>query len=172
MNTRLVLGDNIKTFESHKDKLQTTSHNVPAASSSTANTKVIRLFFVKLIRSEETFETFCPCGVLFLPSDHGTTFQTDCNTCSCFYGETICSNRKCPSPGFSTAAHATGASSHWFGWDQIGQKVKKLVDVFIEPCSFWTGTISDLCCSCMYSLVHKTIRFILGVVCRHGYSEP
>ncbi|KAM4543348.1 reversion-inducing cysteine-rich protein with Kazal motifs [Fundulus diaphanus] len=28
--------------------------------------------------------------------NHGTTFRTDCNTCSCFAGETMCSTRKCP----------------------------------------------------------------------------
>ncbi|KAM4718862.1 reversion-inducing cysteine-rich protein with Kazal motifs [Anableps anableps] len=28
--------------------------------------------------------------------NHGTTFRNDCNTCSCFAGETICSTRKCP----------------------------------------------------------------------------
>ncbi|XP_017294946.1 reversion-inducing cysteine-rich protein with Kazal motifs [Kryptolebias marmoratus] len=40
--------------------------------------------------------------------NHGTSFRTDCNICSCFAGETICSNRKCPSSSFSADAHVTG----------------------------------------------------------------
>lgn len=32
---------------------------------------------------------------------HGRTFELDCNTCSCFAGEVICSKRQCESSALS-----------------------------------------------------------------------
>ncbi|XP_054607370.2 reversion-inducing cysteine-rich protein with Kazal motifs [Nothobranchius furzeri] len=40
--------------------------------------------------------------------NHGSSFQTDCNTCSCFSGETICSTRTCLGSSFSSDGHIAG----------------------------------------------------------------
>lgn len=50
--------------------------------------------------------------VLFASPGHGSSFNIECHTCSCFAGDTICSTRECLSYDSSNEErrHFTGAS--------------------------------------------------------------
>ncbi|CAG5895722.1 unnamed protein product [Menidia menidia] len=50
-------------------------------------------------------DTSKPCIVEGQRRNHGTSFRTDCHTCSCFAGETVCSSRRCSASHYAEEDH-------------------------------------------------------------------